>query len=67
MVWIFQVFWDASSTLEVDGGADGMDFESSNPVALPVDEPSPVVGVKRKLEGVEGENADEVTCRRGVI
>jgi hypothetical protein len=23
-------------------GADGMDFESSNPVALPVDEPLPV-------------------------
>jgi hypothetical protein len=42
MVWIFQVFGDAPSTLEVDGGADGMDFESSNPVALPVDEPSSV-------------------------
>jgi hypothetical protein len=44
-----------------------MDFESSNSVALPVDEPSPVAGVKWKLEDVEGEDADEVTCRRAVI
>jgi hypothetical protein len=40
MIWILQVFGNAPSTFEVDGGADGMDFESSNPVALPVDEPS---------------------------
>jgi hypothetical protein len=46
MIWILQVFGNAPSTLEVDGGADGMDFESSNPVALPVDEPSSVAGVK---------------------
>jgi hypothetical protein len=31
--------WDAPSMLKVDGGADGMDFESSNPVTLPVHEP----------------------------
>jgi hypothetical protein len=62
MIWILQVFGNAPSTLEVDGGADGMDFESSNPVALPVDEPSSVAGVKWKLEGVEGEDADEVTA-----
>jgi hypothetical protein len=62
MIWIFQVFGDAPSTLEVDGEADGMDFESSNPVALLVDEPSPVAGVKWKLEDVEGEDADEVTA-----
>jgi hypothetical protein len=53
MIWIFQVFGDAPSTLEVDGGADGMDFESSNPVALPVDEPSPVAssGSLKVLKG----------------
>jgi 5'-3' exoribonuclease 2 len=54
---------NAPSALEVVAdGADGMDFESSNPVALPVDEASPVAGVKRKLEDVEGEDADEVTA-----
>jgi hypothetical protein len=42
MIWIFQVFGDAPSTLEVDSETDGIDFESSNPVCLPVDEPSSV-------------------------
>ncbi|OJA12735.1 hypothetical protein AZE42_05793 [Rhizopogon vesiculosus] len=55
---------NAPSALEVvDDGASVMDFEPNNPVALPVDEPvTSVAGVKRKLEDIEGGDADEVTA-----
>lgn len=54
---------NAPSVLElIDDGAGDMDVEPNNPVTtLPVDEPvTPVTGVKRKLEDIEGEDTDEV-------
>lgn len=55
---------NAPSALEVvNDGAGTMDFEPSNPVVLPVDEPAAsVAGVKRKLEDIDGKDVDEVTA-----
>jgi 5'-3' exoribonuclease 2 len=53
---------NAPSALEfVDDGAGDMDVEPSDPLTLPADEPAtPVAGVKRKLEDIEGDDTDEV-------
>ncbi|KAG2158950.1 exoribonuclease 2 [Suillus bovinus] len=53
---------NAPSALEfVDDGAGDMDVEPNNPITLPADEPvTPVAGIKRKLEDIEGDDTDEV-------